>query len=138
MKILHVNLEMHWGGGEKQLIQLIEESSLESVLICIRSSKLHEYCLAKQLPHYCMSSRSPYNIQSISGFIKASKQYKPDIIHLHTSKAHTLGVIAGWFYQSPPLVVTRRMSTPLKDNFFSKYKYNHSGVKKIICVSQAW
>ncbi|WP_258101611.1 glycosyltransferase family 4 protein [Marinoscillum pacificum] len=137
MKVLHVNLETHWGGGEKQLIQLIEGASTESRLFCVRNSKLHQYCKDNHLNHYCVASSSPYNLQLVFKFIRVCNQFKPDIIHLHTSRAHTLGVIVQLFLKIPPLVVTRRMSSPLKTNSFSRYKYNHPSIKKIICVSEA-
>ena len=137
MKVLHVNLETNWGGGEKQLIQLMEGSSAESRLFCVRNSKLHQYCQDNHLNHNCVASSSPYKLLSVFKFIRVCKQFKPDIIHLHTSRAHTLGVIVQLFLKIPPLVVTRRMSSPLKTNFFSRYKYNHPTIKKIICVSEA-
>ncbi len=137
MKVLHVNLETHWGGGEKQLIQLIEGSSIENRLFCVRNSKLHQSCQENHLNHYCVASSSPYHLLSIFKFIRVCKQFKPDIIHLHTSKAHTLGVMVQWFNKTTPLVVTRRMSSTLKTNSFSRYKYNHPSIKKIICVSEA-
>ena len=137
MKVLHVNLETHWGGGEKQLTQLIEGSSVENRLFCVRNSKLHQSCQENHLNHYCVASSSPYNLLSIFKFIRVCKQFKPDIIHLHTSKAHTLGVMVQWFNKTTPLVVTRRMSSTLKTNSFSRYKYNHPSIKKIICVSEA-
>lgn len=137
MKILHVNLEKSWGGGEKQLMQLIEESEPEHFVVCLRQSMLEEYCLKYHIQHRAIQFSSPYFPDSTIQLIAIVNHYNPDIIHLHTSKSHTLGVIANWFIKLPPLVVTRRMNNPVKLNSFSRHKYNHPAIKKFICVSEA-
>lgn len=68
---------------------------------------------------------------------KICKYYPITHIHTHDSHAHTFAVLAiSLFKINIPLVVHRRVDFPIKNNFSSKWKYNHRSVKSIICVSE--
>jgi glycosyltransferase involved in cell wall biosynthesis len=56
---------------------------------------------------------------------------------MHTSYGHTLGVLSILFGSKANLVLSRRVDNPLRDNWFTKWKYNHPRIKKIIPVSHA-
>jgi len=138
MRIVHVSSENSWRGGEQQLIYLHEEllkDKIDSLIICAKYSPVHNYCLEKNLPYVAITFRSPYNIKTVLNYIKAVKRFSPYLIHLHSSKSHTLAIIASFFGLKIPLVLSRRVDFPIKRNKFSKYKYNHPLIKKIICVS---
>ncbi len=137
MRVLHISLEMFWGGGEKQLTQLIKNVSLESLLVCHEGSVLESFSHKNGLVYRSIPQKPiahPITITSLKGIIR---NFHPDIIHVHCSKAHSLVILTQMFTQLPPVVVTRRMNNPIKRNILSKYKYSHQSVKKIICVSQA-
>ncbi len=139
MRILHVSSENSWRGGEQQIIYLHEELlkvKIDSLIVCAKNSPVHDYCLEKNLPYFDITFRSPYNIKTVLNYIKAVKRFSPDLIHLHTSKSHTLAIISSFFELKIPLVLSRRVDFPIKRNKFSKYKYNHPLIKKIICVSE--
>jgi glycosyltransferase involved in cell wall biosynthesis len=36
----------------------------------------------------------------------------------------------------PPIILSRRVDFPVKKNWFSKFKYNYKGIKRVICVSE--
>ncbi len=57
-------------------------------------------------------------------------------LHTHDSHSHTFAVVAvGLLGVDVPLVVHRRVDFPIKNNFLSRWKYNHPSVRAIICVS---
>ena len=59
-----------------------------------------------------------------------------DVIHMHTSHAHTLGCLASTLAGRGARIVTRRVDFPIIKNVFSKLKYRW-GVDKYIAISNA-
>lgn len=138
MKILHISTGKVWRGGERQTYFLIEQQindGHEVHLMCHPASPLREKLNSTDvLTHNYQGSlygklKSSYALQSLS--IK----YNIDIIHGHDSHAHTLIWISSQFLNlKTKAVVSRRLT--YKKNKASK-KYNHKGIHKIICVSNA-
>jgi len=61
-----------------------------------------------------------------------------DLIHVHDAHAHSLVIYAAVLARlSVPAILSRRVDFPIKNTVFSRFKYNHPVVKKIICVSKA-
>ncbi|WP_421875690.1 glycosyltransferase [Marinoscillum sp.] len=138
MRILHLHSEKNWGGGEKQLLQLVlglKEHGVEQLLICPKGSMLERQCDQEKINKSPLRIDSGISLITCYHFIKLINQYQPDLIHLHTSKAHTLAIVASVFSRMPPLVLTRRMNNRVSGNWFSRHKYNHPAIQKIICVS---
>ena len=51
---------------------------------------------------------------------------------------HSKGQLNRFFLLAKPIIViNRRVIFPIKNSFFTKFKYNYYKVKKIICVSRA-
>ena len=139
MKVLHVHTEPGWGGGEKQLILLLNGINSEGVeykLLCQNGSEIARHCSISSIPHES-ASFSIFNLVCYFRLWSLIREMSPGIIHAHTSKAHSMLVILSLFVKTPPIVVTRRMNNPVKDNFLGKFKYNTNSIRKIICVSQA-
>jgi glycosyltransferase involved in cell wall biosynthesis len=60
-----------------------------------------------------------------------------DILHLHTGRAHALGLLAAWGRRPRPrLVVSRRVDFPIHGGAAGRLKYRH-GVDRFIAVSEA-
>ena len=44
MIILHISHEMNFGGGEIQLLKIMQaDDSIDQTLLCLEKSKLHQY-----------------------------------------------------------------------------------------------
>ncbi|MEQ8470944.1 MAG: glycosyltransferase [Marinoscillum sp.] len=139
MKVLHICSEHSWGGGEKQAMQLVEGTNrrgIESLVFCKSGSAVADYCVNSGIQNFTDSFKSAYSITTIVRLVQLIRSTKPDMIHMHSSKAHTVGLFASLFCKTP-LVLSRRVHSPVKNNLFSRWKYNHPNIKKIICVSQA-
>jgi len=60
-----------------------------------------------------------------------------DIIHAHDAHAHSLAVMSAAVWRNnTPIVLSRRVTFGIRDNAFSRWKYNHSSIRKILCVSE--
>jgi len=67
---------------------------------------------------------------------KACLKLEIDLCHLHDAHAHTMAILAaGIFGNDISLILSRRVDFPIGKSFLSRYKYNHSAIKKILCVS---
>ena len=139
MNILHISSAKSWRGGERQVHFLIkgQETSENNVfLMCPSKSPLQGKCIAnikEFVPFRNGATGYPMNLVSL---MKICKAEKIDIIHGHDSHAHTLIWMAYKMGNlEVPAVVTRRLNNSIRDK--SKSKYNHPGIKKIICISEA-
>lgn len=139
MNILHISSAKSWRGGERQVHLLISGQACTEnnmYLMCPTKSPLHGKCkvnIKEFIPYRNGAAGFPANLMAL---IKICKAKKIDIIHGHDSHSHTLIWMAYKMTDFQiPSVVTRRLNNPIRDK--SKAKYNHPGVKRIICISEA-
>ncbi|HCS19501.1 MAG TPA: hypothetical protein DIW47_02875 [Bacteroidetes bacterium] len=140
-RIAHVISPLSWRGGEQQAIYLYEELAklgVYQLILCAKGSATEKYCESHGLRFRSFKKRlniDPFFARSIG---RVCREEKIDIVHPHDSGAHTLCILAAdLFSNSCPLVLHRRVDFPISSSWFSRYKYNHSSIKKIICVSEA-
>ncbi|AHF96454.1 glycosyl transferase family 1 [Desulfurella acetivorans A63] len=123
MKILHLDTQKGFRGGEQQLIYLAEglrELGIDSII----AAKDELYKKASAMGFETIDSS---NLKQLLG---AAKQC--DILHAHASKAHTLGVFLKLLTKKP-LVYTRRVD--YKQKKISKLKYLLTD--KVVCVAKS-
>lgn len=138
MKILHLSSEKSWRGGEQQMAYLIEELNLlgvDSHVAARKDSAFEKWCIDHKIPLLSIPFKNDFDISSALKVKKYCKKNRFDIIHMHSSRSHSIAVLANTLGNSTPMILARRVDFLLKKNFFSKKKYNHSAIKKIICVS---
>ncbi len=138
MKILHLSSEKSWRGGEQQMAYLIEELNLlgvESHVAARKDSEFEKWCINHKIPLLSIPFKNDFDVSSALKVKEYCKKNRFDIIHMHSSRSHSIAVLANTLGNSTPLILARRVDFPLKKNFFSKKKYNHSAIKRIICVS---
>ena len=63
------------------------------------------------------------------------KKYKIDIVHAHTSHAHSAMLYAGLMGASAKMILHRRVSFPVKDRWLARLKYRSKMISAIICIS---
>jgi glycosyltransferase involved in cell wall biosynthesis len=138
ISVLHISSESSWRGGEQQIIYLVEESrklGVDAIVACKAGSEVEKYCQANGLPHESLRFSSAYDVLTAFRIKAICKKLKIDLIQTHTSKSHTMAVISGLLGLSVPQIMTRRVDFPVKDNWFSRFKYNYSKIVRIICIS---
>lgn len=133
MRILHIDTEKGFRGGELQVLLLMEglkKRGHENFLVAS-----NDVLIKKAHPlTESISAINPYRIFDIINVLKICKFIefsKADIIHLHTAHAHLIGGIAGKIKRKK-IVVTRRVDFPIK----SRFKYNCLA-DKVIAISKA-
>ncbi|MEO8759913.1 MAG: glycosyltransferase, partial [Bacteroidia bacterium] len=130
MKILQVNTEKTWRGGERQTLYNIQgflEQGHEVELLCRKNFPLHQKAKDLDIPIHTISN----GLQAILYLIKHGKDF--DVIHAQTSSAQMYGVISSLFHKTK-VVYTRRVDFVPK-GFFTKLKYKRT--HKLVAISSA-
>ncbi|MCP4521296.1 MAG: glycosyltransferase family 4 protein [Cytophagales bacterium] len=138
MKVLHLSSERTWRGGEQQIAYLIEESikqGVECFVACRKGSAFEEHCEKKGIPFFALGFRNELDFKTASRIKKICKEQQIDIVHMHSSHSHAMAVWSNLLGNNVKFVLSRRVDFPMKDNFLSRFKFNHSCISRIVCVS---
>lgn len=142
MRLIHFTASTVWRGHEQMIVDIAEslrDNGLvgEQLIICPKNSEICKTALKRGLNFIALDFKSEYDPACAKKVRNIADQYKADLIFLHSSKAHTLGVLAAIFFGlKVPLVLFRTMIKNIGTNFFRRFKYNHKSIKKIICISE--
>jgi len=140
MKILHVSTADSWRGGEQQVAYLtveLQKKDIAQIICCPDSSPLSNNCKQHNLPVASFSSRGIVNIKLAQHIKHICERNSVTLIHTHDAHGHTAAVLSAIIFGNKiPIVVSRRVDVPVSKSPFSKIKYNHHAIKKIICVSE--
>ncbi len=138
-KVLHVVTALSWRGGEQQAAYLIDElrSQIDSVVLCSEGSKMEQHCIEQKLQFRSYKKKGSIDFTYAKGLKNICSELNIDLCHLHDAHAHTFAILAAVFFgNKTPLILSRRVDFPIKNNWFSKFKYNHPSIAKILCVSK--
>lgn len=140
-RILHISTATTWRGGEQQLAYLTEELAdgrCDQHVICISESPMHAHCVNLGLSFSTVRKRSGIDLLLAKSIKTIAKTTNSMIVHSHDAHGHTAAVLANTIFQMGlPLVVSRRVDFHIHSSFSKQFKYKHSSIAKIICVSQA-
>jgi glycosyltransferase involved in cell wall biosynthesis len=132
MRVLHVNTEKGWRGGERQtLLTALEQRRLgvDSQIACRKGTPLEQAAAAGGVPVIALSPGAPSALPALA---RAAADH--DVLHCHTGKAHSLGALAT-VIRRRPLVVSRRVDFVPSRSWFNRWKYGRAD--RVICVSRA-
>lgn len=134
MRVLHVNSELTWRGGERQVELLSQYSTkqVQSSIACHPEGELHRR-LSGNHKLVSLSIRNGFDLKAAIK-LKQLAQYM-DLIHCHTPKAQSVAILAKILGCKKPVICTKRTSFSIGDNYFSKLKYRKTD--QVVCVSLA-
>lgn len=138
--VLHVATAMSWRGGEQQVAYLTSELQKKGVrqyVLCTADSAMEQYCVDHHLPYFTAVKRSSFDISYAKRIKDICKSNSIDLIHTHDSHAHSFAVYAAVLFScKSKIIVSRRVDFKVSNNPFSRFKYNHKSVARILCVSE--
>jgi glycosyltransferase involved in cell wall biosynthesis len=130
VKILHLNNEKTWRGGERQTLLLakaLHGRGVETAIACRPDAPL-EGCARQQGVPTLPLAANPFGALVDLG--RAASRY--DLLHCHTARTHSLATLtAAW--SRKPVLVTRRVGFAVPPTWFNRYKY--SLASHVVCVS---
>ena len=139
MKILHVSTQMTWRGGEQQLAYLIEElkeKGVEQEVLCASGSAVERFCNENHITCHSFKIKT-LQIFPAKAIHKICMKDNISLIHTHDAHAHAAAIISAMvFGNATPLIVSRRTIFTIGTNWFSRLKYNHISIARIVCVSE--
>ena len=142
MRVLHVNTERTWRGGEQQVLYLmrgLKAAGVEQELLCQPDGVLATRAEQCGLDVWRRTMRGEVDLPAALAIARRIRARRPDVVHMHTSHAHTLGVLGARLAgrRRPATVVSRRVDFSIHKRRlldFSRQKYT-LGVDRILCVS---
>lgn len=140
LKILHVSSPTSWRGGEQQLAYLMEELRGQGVtqhLFAARGGVLAEKMKAGGFPVTEAPKGWALDLRFAYRLARTIRRENPHFVHVHDSHAHTAAVLAFDLFRTPfVMILHRKVDFPVSKSFFSRYKYNHPAIRRILCVSR--
>ncbi|MFO7691676.1 MAG: glycosyltransferase [Vicinamibacterales bacterium] len=135
--VAHLHTGLDWGGGEQQVAQLVralKASGIGATLWSRRDGLLLSHANDRQLPARALPGpwRLPF------GHIPLCRQLARDgvdLLHCHDSHALALGIRVRTCL-GVPLVLARRIASPLRTNALSRIKYSPRRVDAVVAVSE--
>jgi glycosyltransferase involved in cell wall biosynthesis len=137
LRILHVDTERGWRGGERQTLWLAQElrrRGHHAPIAARRSDSLAHRASEAGVP--VVPCSPGFEADPIAVFVlrRAIRRERIDILHAHSAHGVALGALAT-VGTRVPLVVARRVDFPLRDNVGSRWKYGRAAA--IAAVSEA-
>lgn len=136
MRILHLDTEKSWRGGEQQLFYLVNGLSQRKI-----ENGIVARCRGESAGRFAEAGFTvtaiPYfgegDIFAVARVRRIIRQFKPDLLHAHTGHTVSLAVFAARAF-SLPVVITRRVDFLLSRNRISRWCYRQ--VERIIAISR--
>lgn len=139
MKVVHVNTERTWRGGESQVFNLMRGLARlghEPRAVTLPSSALAGRCRQEGLPVYEMAMRSDADLPAAFRLARHLRREPCDILHAQTARAHSIALLARLLGARARLVVSRRIDFPVRRDPFNRWKYRSRRVDRFIAVAE--
>jgi glycosyltransferase involved in cell wall biosynthesis len=139
LKILHIDPEKNWGGGEAQvsgLLQHLAQWGHRNDLATPADGELFRQSLDSSVRKIPLRVRNDLDLRGIPALRRLIRQQRYDIVHLHTKRAHALALWLPRGGRTPKYIVTRRMDYPEARNCYTRYLYNRR-VDGVVAISQS-
>jgi glycosyltransferase involved in cell wall biosynthesis len=138
--VAHLNTGKEWGGGENQVFNLVRhlvEAGSRNTIFAPQGGELFLRAAAaglstKSMPAGAWLSRFPPGYMRLA---QACRESGVDIIHAHDSHALDAGIAVSR-QLGIPLVYTRRVASPLRQNPLSRRKYSSRNISAVIAISE--
>ena len=135
MHIGQISTNPDWGGGENQILHLVQGLEARGERVTLFAHPKGELlrradaagCTVCPLPG---GGRTP----SASATAKVVAGAGFDLLHVHDSRGASLGAAVGRRV-GVPVVLSRRVASPLRRNPLSRWKYSHRNFCAVIAIS---
>jgi len=138
LRILHIDPERLWGGGERQVIGLLEYLTRwghASHLLCHPDGPLARAAEKSGIKTYPLRLRNDLDLRPVPAVRRLIRGESYDIVHFHTKRAHALSLWLGRAPRGSKRVVTRRMDYPMRKGWYDRHLYNRR-VDGVVAISE--
>jgi len=138
MRILHVDPERRFSGGEVQVFLLMEglrARGHESVLACVPGGEPERVARERGFEALALPMRNDFDLVAAARLARAIRGSDVDLVHLHTGRANWVGGLAA-ARAGRPAVTTRRMDRRVRRGWRTRWLYS-SLVRAAVAISPA-
>lgn len=138
MRIVHLNTERTWRGGESQVFNLMRGSrdlGHDVEAVTLPASALMRRCRDDSLRVMELSMRSDADLLAAFRLARYLKRHPCDVLHAQTARAHSIGLLTRMMGARARLVVSRRLDFPIKRSPLNLWKYRSPLVDGYIAVA---
>jgi len=138
LKILHIDPERNWGGGEAQvfgLLTYLAAKGHQNDLLTHPSGPLFARCQHLHVTTLPLKVRNDLDLRCVPALRRLIRNGNYDVVHLHTKRAHVLSLWLPGSGDRPKWVVTRRMDYPEAKSWLTGYLYNRR-VDGVVAISR--
>jgi len=139
LRILHIDPERNWGGGEAQVLGLLSYLALKghrNELFTHPEGRLFAEVAGLNVGRFPLVVRNDLDLRAVPTLRRRIGDGNFDIVHLHTKRAHALSLWLRRGKPTPKYVVTRRMDYIEKNNWYTRCLYNRR-VDGVVAISQS-
>ena len=138
IRVLHVDSERTWRGGERQVLLLMTRQRLrgdEPHLAAPAESAIAARARADGFPVHPVPMRGTWDLASAWNLASLHRSLGPNVVHWHAARAHAIGAIAARLAPGPARVLSRRVDFPVRRSPGSRLLYAQP-VDAIIAISE--
>ncbi|MBD3412867.1 MAG: glycosyltransferase [Candidatus Aminicenantes bacterium] len=139
MSLFQIDSGKEWRGGQRQSFFLVRELKRKGYpcrFYVQPKSPLYKKSEKEGLPVFPLKVRGEMDIVSVLKLARQMKKQDCALVHSHDAHAAAVSAMAASRAKVPIRVISRRVDFPLKNNYFSKIKYQRE-VDLIIAISKA-
>jgi len=139
LKILHIDPERNWGGGEAQVVGLLRclaAKGHQNDLVAHPNGSLIVKCEGLARRCHEVIIRNDLDLRCVPGLRRLIRAGAYDIVHFHTKRAHALSLWLPRSEPKPKYLVTRRMDYPERRTVYTNHLYNRR-VDGVVAISQS-
>jgi glycosyltransferase involved in cell wall biosynthesis len=126
LRVLHVDSERSWRGGERQVLLLMQRQRAagdEPHLAAPADSILAQRARAEGLQVHPATMRGTWDLPAALRLARLHHALRPHVVHWHAARAHALGAIAARIAPGAVRVLSRRVDFPVRGSVGSRLLY---------------
>jgi glycosyltransferase involved in cell wall biosynthesis len=135
-RVVHVDTERTWGGGQRQLCLLaagMRRRGVSSWVAARPDSRLAAELSCQGVPVLALAPACEWDPVAVRRLRAMLREARADVVHAHAAHAAAIAALA-CLGTPARLLVTRRVALPLRRNPLSRWKYSRP--ERFIAVSE--
>ena len=136
LRVIHVDAVKGWSGGQVQALNLVRGLATRGhsvVVVCNRGAIFQARALQAGLDCLAVPMRHALDVRAVATLWRLAREFRPHVMHLHSSGAHAVGAVAARLARVPAVVAHKRTDY-LPDPILSKWRWG-SLIDAAIAVS---
>ncbi|MCD6451704.1 MAG: glycosyltransferase [Acidobacteria bacterium] len=133
IRVLHIDTEREWGGGEEQLVLTVlglAERGFDNLIVAQPNSPLSFRAQEEGIPLYETRMRGEFDLAASLRIAGLVRKGKVAIIHAHTAHAAFIGFIAKKLSPDAKLIVHRRVALPIR------FRFKYRSADMVVAISK--